>query len=127
MATKDEEVRRILIKFADRQDNQIIEIPKKWKVTFASVNPASGRDGYREGYCLRVYESGEKLVAVFDSVKSFRDMDIPLMREVKSEMGSSNWQKDSLGNFKETREVKVQTELVVENPTAINVDDEVEF
>lgn len=100
------------------QDEFIIELPAKWKLTFASVNPQSQASGggYREGFCLRAYE-GEKLRGVWGGVTGFRDMSIPFARKIEKQTGSARWEHDSLGNFEEVRSVKKDTELVVENPT----------
>jgi len=97
-----------------RTETFVIELPEKWKVTFASVNPASNM-GRNDGYCLRVYEMpGSKLRAVFDSVQSIRDLSIPLARQVKSEVGNTSWTRDSSGSFSETRSAEVNTEFVLE-------------
>lgn len=97
---------------ADREEF-VIEIPRKWKVTFASVNPASNAPG--RSYCVRVYEMpGSQLRAVFDGATSLRDLAIPLARKVKSEVGNASWNKDSAGNFSETTEIKVDSQLVVD-------------
>lgn len=97
-----------------RTDTFVIELPAKWKITFASVNPASNM-GRNDGYCVRVYEMpGSKLRAVFDSVRSIRDLSIPLARKVESEVGNSSWSRDSSGSFSESREATVNTEFVLE-------------
>jgi hypothetical protein len=103
---------KYLITTNDRSDDVVIEIPAAWRLTFATVNPASGKS-YSEGYAVRVYE-GTKLRAVFDNVRSFRDLAIPLVRKVRSEVGNSSWSRDSVGNFSETTDHKVQFELVEE-------------
>lgn len=90
----------------------VIEIPANWKVTFSSVNPNS--QGMRgDGYCLRVYE-GEKLRAVYCDIVAFRDLSIPMAREIRRETGSSSWENDSDGNFSESRSVSVDRQLVTE-------------
>lgn len=104
------------IKYLIKQhrDEFVIEVPENWKVTFASVNPASQMAG-RDGHCVRVYEMpGSKLRAVFDSAVSLRDLSIPLARKVKSEVGQSSWSKDSEGNFSQSKDIKVDTTLVLE-------------
>jgi hypothetical protein len=62
----------------------VIEIPETWKVTFGAVNPGSGSPGsYERGlHCLRVWESKDKLRAVFGDVRGIRDLSIPLARKV---------------------------------------------
>lgn len=101
------------------RDEFVIEIPENWKVTFASVNPASNGPLGRDGYCVRVYEMpGSKLRAVFDSARSLRDLSIPLARKVKSEVGTASWNKDSQGNFSETTDVKVDARLVLDSGEA---------
>ena len=117
--TRTEEVKltKYLVKTSGGRggtEEQIIEIPEMWKLTFASVNPAAAHDRSMNGYCLRIYE-GDRLRAVFDSVISFRDVSIPLVRQIKTEMGSAKWEKDSVGNFKEEREVKLDFQLLAEN------------
>lgn len=112
--SKDEEVLHAKYFIRTRTEEFVIEIPRDWKLTFASVNPASAH-GASQGYCIRVYEMpNEKLRAVFDSAISFRDVTIPLARKIKSEIGNSKWETDSMGNFQETREVQVDHQLVPE-------------
>lgn len=83
----------------------VIEIPADWRLTFSSVNPAAmGHGGYREGFCLRVYE-GEKLRAVYANVVAFRDLSIPLARKVQTETGNARWTRDDAGNLDETRQI----------------------
>jgi hypothetical protein len=91
----------------------VIEIPKKWRVTFAAVNPAATQ-GYREGHCLRVY-AGSKLVAVYSNVTEFRDLAIPYARKVSSETGNAEWKRDSNGTFTEKRSVSVETAFLPED------------
>jgi hypothetical protein len=98
-----------------RNGDFVIEVPAHWKLTFGYVNPASsGGGGFKEGHCLRCWE-GEKLRAVFGDVTGFRDMAIPLARKVQKETGSAEWTRDSLGNFKESRDGNVETSLVLES------------
>lgn len=94
----------------------VIEVPAHWKLTFASVNPNSQAHG--GSYCLRVYE-GEKLRAVYCDVVAFRDMAIPMAREVRKETGSSSWESDSDGNFSDSRSIKVDRQLVAEGEAEI--------
>jgi hypothetical protein len=89
----------------------VIEIPASWKVTFSSVNPNSQHPGE---YCLRVWE-GEKLRAVYCDVVAFRDLSIPMAREIRKETGSSTWENDSDGNFSESRTVSVDRAMLVED------------
>lgn len=108
------EIVKYLIRTAGRGgvEESIIELPADWELTFSSVNPTSQTARSMEGYCLRVYRKpGKKLVAVFDSVISFRDLSIPLVRKVRSEVGNASWTADSLGNFTEERQIKVDYEL----------------
>lgn len=104
-----------------RGSNFLIEIPAHWKVTFAAVNPNSQGVGHRDGHCLRVYE-GEKQRAVFGDVTGFRDMSIPYAIEVRKETGSSSWERDSNGNFKENIEVSVDRRLESAEGAAVEVD-----
>lgn len=108
-----------------RNGNFLIEIPAHWKVTFSAVNPNAQQHGYKDGHCLRIYE-GEKQRAVFGDVTGFRDMSIPYAVEVRKETGSSTWERDSNGNFKENTEVSVDRRL--ESPGGDVVDaDYVDF
>jgi hypothetical protein len=104
----------------DDRGEFVIEVPKTgWKITFGFVNPAvrDGGDGYggKRGHCLRVYE-GKDLRAVFGNVVGIRDMAIPLARKVERQVGSAEWAMDSTGNFKGSREVKVETLTLDEGP-----------
>lgn len=94
----------------------VIEVPASWKLTFGMVNPGSemGRSGSL--HCLRVYE-GEKVRAVYCDIKGFRDLSIPMARKVQSETRSSEWRQDSEGNFKGSRERKLEA-----GPTIIEGD-----
>lgn len=94
-------------------DEFVIEIPSDWKITFASVNPAS--NGMRDTHCVRVYEMpGSKLRAVFDSAIAIRDLSIPLARRTKTEVGSATWHTDSAGNFEAQTKVEVDSRLILE-------------
>jgi hypothetical protein len=107
----DERKTKYLIK-QDR-DEFVIEIPSDWKITFATVNPAS--NGMRDSHCVRVYEMpGSKLRAVFDSAVAIRDLSIPLARKAKTEVGSATWHTDSAGNFESQAKVAVDSRLILE-------------
>jgi hypothetical protein len=86
----------------------IIEIPATWKVTFGAVNPGTGDRSYEGGrlHCVRVWESKEKLRAVFCNVSGIRDLSIPLARKLTKETGSAEWSMDSDGSFE--RNIKRQ-------------------
>jgi hypothetical protein len=99
----------------------LIEIPAHWKVTFSAVNPNAHQGGYRDGHCLRVYE-GEKQRAVFGDVVGFRDMSIPYAVEIRKETGSSQWERDSNGSFKENIEVNVERRLEAPDGEVIEVE-----
>ena len=103
---KSERVIKYLCKTTS--DNFLIELPESWKITFAGVNPSNSQ---REAHCIRVYD-GTKLRAVYDNVKSFRDMSIPYAKENRKETGSSTWESDSEGNFSKNVDVKVDRQLV---------------
>ena len=77
----------------------VIELPATYKVTFGAVNPSGGAHSPRELHCLRVWETKEKLRAVFCDVRGFRDLSIPLARKVSKETGSTSWTMDSAGGF----------------------------
>lgn len=108
----------VVIKYlvTDTKGEFVIELPSSWKVTFSNVNPASnGEHGFRDkAYCLRVWETKEKLRAVFSNVLAIRDLSIPLARKVEKQTGSSTWSKDSVGNFEGMSKIEVDTELVLE-------------
>lgn len=87
--------RKLLV--SDRQGAFVIELTDKQHVTFAAVNPGS-QGSRQDPYVLRVW-TGKKLDACFDTVRSFRDLAIPLARRVTKETGASTWTKDSAGNF----------------------------
>lgn len=101
----------------DDKGEFVIELPRSWKgVTFSSVNPAAqGGGGFRgEGYCVRVWEKKDVLRAVFCNCKAIRDLSIPLARKVERQTGASTWASDSMGNFSENTEVKVEREFLLE-------------
>jgi hypothetical protein len=89
----------------------VIELPSSWKVTFAAVNPAGPNMG-RDLHCLRVWESKDKLRAVFCDVRGIRDLSIPLARKVNKETGSAEWTRDDLGNFEESSRRQIEAEYI---------------
>lgn len=101
--------------------NFLIEVPAHWKVTFSAVNPQSQGVGHRDGHCLRIYE-GEKQRAVFCDVTGYRDMSIPYAIEIRKETGSSTWESDSTGNFKENIEVSVDRRLETPDGEILDAD-----
>lgn len=114
MANRNKTTEPIKYLVSDDKGEFVIEVAANWKVTFSSVNPAAtGGGGFREGYCLRVYE-GEKLRAVYCNVKGFRDLSIPLMRKVEKQTGSAEWTHDSMGNFEQSRRVEIEASYVDE-------------
>jgi hypothetical protein len=67
-----------------------IDIPEDWKVTYGPIS--IGAKSYDGGHlALRVYESDTKQRAIFTNVKSFRDLSIPVKREVVKRSGSDTW------------------------------------
>ena len=82
----------------------VIELPPTFKVTFGAVNPGGNPQGMsgRDLHCLRVWESKDKLRAVFCDVRGIRDLSIPLARKIHKETGSAEWTRDSSGNFEQT-------------------------
>jgi hypothetical protein len=95
----------------------VIEVDPTWKLTFGAVNPGSSQGGGRyDLHCLRVWETKDKLRAVFCDVKAFRDLSIPLARKVTKETGSAAWTQDSDGSFERSESRQVQTTLVGPGP-----------
>lgn len=114
---------RYLVKTNKGDGNFLIQVAASWKVTFGWVNPSSKGGGFNEGHCMRVWE-GEKLRAVFDNVVAFRDMSIPLAKEIRKETGNSKWESDSEGSFEKTTKVDIQTDLLIEAAPDDVFDDE---
>ena len=96
----------------------VMELPTKYKITFAAVNPAGGDSpGYSDKrlHCLRVWDGPGKtaaLKAVFCNVRGVRDLSIPLARKVTKETGSAAWTKDSAGNFSEETRREIESAYV---------------
>jgi hypothetical protein len=90
----------------------VIELPATWKVTFGAVNPGSGQGGGfdRSLHCLRVWETKDKLRAVFCDVRGIRDLSIPLARKVQRETGSAEWAMDSEGNFERSQRRAIEAQ-----------------
>lgn len=86
----------------------VIELPPTWKVTFGAVNPGGPVNG-RDMHCLRVWETKEKLRAVFCDIRGIRDLSIPLARKIEKQTGSSEWTRDSVGNFEESSRAEIET------------------
>lgn len=102
---------------SDTKGEFVMELPTSWKITFSNVNPASAGEGggFRDkSYCLRVWETKEKLRAVFSNVTGVRDLDIPLARKVDKQTGSATWSKDSIGNFESTESIQIDSEFILE-------------
>lgn len=91
-----------------------IEIPADYKVTFGRQQ-GSGKS-YIEGPDreLRIYESDTKQRACFTNVESFRDLSLPMEREVITEEGSITWSHDDEGST-QTKSLKRQRKVVKEN------------
>lgn len=65
------------------QDKFRIDIPESWKVTYGLLHPGTRNPNPGQGYTLRIYESETKQRAVFQNVISFRDLSIPIMKEIR--------------------------------------------
>lgn len=94
----------------------VIELPESWKVTFGAVNPGTGSpNSYERGlHCLRVWETKDKLRAVFGDVRGIRDLSIPLARKVEVQTGSAQWTRDDMGNFEAESRRQIETTIVEE-------------
>ena len=82
-----------------------ITVPEDWKVTFGPVSPG-GKYGGGGELALRFYESDTKQRAIFTDVVSFRDLSIPVQRQLKKSSGSQEWTADENGT-----ESKAQTKV----------------
>lgn len=76
-----------------------IEIPASWSLTYGQAAPFSGpKTGggvvYHSGLCLRIYEgaaSKGQCRALYDGVKSFRDISIPTQVRAVRYFGKEDW------------------------------------
>lgn len=120
MSDDEEAPRNIKYLVTTAQGEFVIEIPDGWKVTFGAVNPGGNPQGMhgRDLHCLRVWESKEKLRAVFCDVRGIRDLAIPLARKIERQTGSSEWTRDDLGNFETSARQQIET-TIVEDSDAI--------
>jgi len=101
-ANKQEEVvgRTLLIYTSNGEEK--VTLPVGARVTFGPAVPFEKKDGYgrsQNEYSLRVYENAlnNSLVAVFNGVRSFRDIAIPHSKLVVREAGKSMWKSDESG------------------------------
>lgn len=95
MSTRTLEVRT-------KEGNLRLEIDEGWKVTFGPLS----MKGYAEGNALRIYEAKDKQRACFVNVISFRDLSIPVEREVKAVRERTRASSDGKGNTDESRNVE---------------------
>jgi len=79
------------IRVYDNGGDFIIDVPAGARITFGYFNPASPREGPRDGYrmgegnvarqtALRIYRTDKDQLACFLGVKGFRDMSIGITR-----------------------------------------------
>lgn len=103
---------RYIIERANNEPNVIIEIPTRFKLTLAGLNPSQPHSRF-DGAALRIYD-GTKLRSVITGVTGFRDLGMKFARKVESQTGSATWERDDIGNFKESKEVKVSHRIEAE-------------
>lgn len=89
----------------------VLELDPAWKLTFGAVNPGADGMARRDLHCLRVWETKERLRAVFCDVRGFRDLSIPLARKVHKETGSAEWTMDSEGNFERSQRRQIESTI----------------
>lgn len=106
----DDEVPNIKYLVTTQRGEFVIELPPSFKVTFGAVNPGAPVSG-RDLHCLRVWETKDKLRAVFCDVRGIRDLSIPLARKVERETGSASWTMDSEGGFERSERREIECTL----------------
>ncbi len=75
-----------------------ITVPSTWKVTYGMIHPGM-KGGYGdEGYVLRFYEAENKQRAIFQHVESFRDVSLPLVKQVTTTLEAKAAEYDTEGN-----------------------------
>jgi hypothetical protein len=85
-----------------------VTVPDDWKVTFGPVfTPTKGGYGGPDN-CLRFYESKDKQRAIFTQVRGFRDLSIPVKKQVKKVQSKSESARD---HKSEKQAVQQETEL----------------
>lgn len=78
-----EEMTRYLVHYGGKQQDEIIEVPASWKITFGPLCPGGRHNNGSSMMAIRLYETKEKQRAVFTGVKSFRQLDtIKIKRKV---------------------------------------------
>lgn len=88
-----------------------VTVPEDWKVTFGPLfTPSKGGYG-GPANCIRFYETKEKQRAIFMNVTGFRDLSIPVMKQVKIVKKQDNMKKDA-NSMKSSSEVEVESEWV---------------
>lgn len=70
----EKETVRYLIQYMGGKPDEIVTVPRKWKVTFGSVAPGARHHDER-GWTLRFWEAKDKQRAVFANVSQFRMLD----------------------------------------------------
>lgn len=85
------EIEKLVMRPNGRQatEKYRLEVPEDWKVTFgpAFIPRGNGRPhhGNTAPMALRFYESETKQRAIFTDVVSFRDVDLPYLRQVENQ------------------------------------------
>lgn len=82
-----------------------IEIPEEWKITFGPVSIGAKGSYGNSPLALRVYESDTKQRAIFTNVLSFRDLSIPVKRQMIKRSGSDAWETDNNGSKSNSQDV----------------------
>lgn len=76
-----------------------LTVPNTWKVTYGMVHPGM-KGGYGDaGYVLRFYEAENKQRAIFQHVESFRDVSLPLVKQVTTTLEQKAAEYDTDGNL----------------------------
>jgi hypothetical protein len=89
-----------------------ITIPATSKVTFGKLHGNTDKANYGDGNCLRIYEAENRQLAVFTNVIMFRDVALPIQRQVLTTANGTRINPNVKTQLKEEVGVDVQESWV---------------
>ena len=108
---KEEKIKQFLVRTT--KETFKVSIPDTWKVTFGPGAPPNNKNRYdtEKPWCLRFYEAENRQRACFTGVLEFRDVSLPIERQVTSEKGEVRWQTSTDGS-EEHKQVQREKKFV---------------
>jgi hypothetical protein len=109
LAKDADPVRRVEYLIETNTSKFIIAIPSSYKVTFGQLHPGQkAQYGSEPGNTLRIYETATQQRAVFNGVRAFRDLSIPLKKLRKITESEAAAKSDGKGNKSAASSVTVE-------------------